>query len=173
MAEATKWADIVLRSFVDEVNEGVAYVVERGSMWKVCESPIERAFAQAFTMIHGFYRGAPLSSPAYSLSGEAPQMFFAPQFAAGPYRVDFLIGFNIGEHRHTSIVVECDGHDFHERSKQQAARDKKRDRYLSNEFARVIRFTGSEIYASPCKCANEAYDLADAVFWAWYSRGNP
>ena len=44
------------------------------------------------------------------------------------------------------IAVECDGHEFHEKTKQQAARDKARDR---------DRFTGSEIWKDPGACADE------------------
>lgn len=56
--------------------------------------------------------------------------------------------------------------------KKQAAADKSRDRALSSQFARVIRFTGSEIYADPCKCASEALQLADELFWAWFETKN-
>jgi very-short-patch-repair endonuclease len=51
--------------------------------------------------------------------------------------------------------VECDGHDFHERTKEQAQRDKSRDRYLQANGWRVLRFTGSEIHRTPEKCADE------------------
>lgn len=59
------------------------------------------------------------------------------------YRCDFLIthsGFKI-----PGIVVECDGHAFHERTREQAARDRKRDRDMQNAGYIVLRFTGSEI----------------------------
>ncbi|MBE7157819.1 MAG: DUF559 domain-containing protein [Rhodospirillales bacterium] len=51
------------------------------------------------------------------------------------------------------LVVECDGHEFHERTKEQAARDKQRDRFLFNAEYPVMRFTGSEIVAGPLRCA--------------------
>lgn len=54
-----------------------------------------------------------------------------------------------------SIAVECDGHDFHERTKEQAARDKKRDRFFQLEGINVLRFTGSEIWNDPYGCADE------------------
>ena len=41
------------------------------------------------------------------------------------------------------IVVECDGHDFHEKTKDQVARDKSRVRDLEIAGWRVLRFTGS------------------------------
>jgi hypothetical protein len=57
-------------------------------------------------------------------------------------------------------VIEIDGHDFHERTKEQAAADRKRDRVLSALGYTVIRFTGSEVYAAPSDCAREAVALA-------------
>ena len=50
------------------------------------------------------------------------------------------------------IGVECDGHDFHEKTKEQAARDKKRDRDLQALGYRVLRFSGSEIYRDVNAC---------------------
>lgn len=55
-----------------------------------------------------------------------------------------------------AIAVELDGHDFHERTKQQASRDKKRDRSLLSKGWSVIRFTGSDVIKSPTD-----------VFMAW------
>src|ERR1041384_1385190 len=44
--------------------------------------------------------------------------------AIGSYRVDILLaGF-------VHLAIECDGHDFHDRTKQQAAYDRARDREL-------------------------------------------
>lgn len=64
-----------------------------------------------------------------------------PQVEIGTYRADFVVS-TMGE----SFIVECDGHDFHEKTKEQAARDKKRDRYLQGRGYKVFRFTGSEIW---------------------------
>ena len=49
--------------------------------------------------------------------------------------------------------MECDGHDFHERTKAQAAHDKTRDRALQARGLKVLRYTGSEIWADPFGCA--------------------
>lgn len=79
------------------------------------------------------------------------------QVQIGGYRVDFLIGRGTK----CQLVIECDGHDFHERTKEQAASDRSRDRKLTTKGYTVIRFTGSEIYADPFRCAGEA-------LVAWY-----
>jgi hypothetical protein len=47
----------------------------------------------------------------------------------------------------TRLVAEVDGHDFHERTKEQAQRDKTRDRDLQAAGFTVFRFTGREVYS--------------------------
>lgn len=73
---------------------------------------------------------------------------------AGSFRLDFAI-----DPDGARIAVECDGHEWHERTKEQAARDKSRDRALVAAGWRVIRFTGSEIWADPRRCALEVSSL--------------
>lgn len=81
------------------------------------------------------------------------------QVPVGPYRVDFMmrpVGWGSG----WSLVLEVDGHDWHEKTKEQAAHDKKRDRFLVAEGHRVMRFTGSEVHRDPLQCAFEACKVA-------------
>jgi very-short-patch-repair endonuclease len=90
--------------------------------------------------------------------------FVYPQVCFDPYRVDFLLGHvdidvGKGDLRSESwIVVECDGHEFHDKTKEQAQRDKARDRFLVASGAKVMRFTGSEIWRDPTACAVEALE---------------
>ena len=101
-----------------------------------------------------------------------------PQMPMGDYRVDLAVTprvsayVNPGSHVdadeivHTfvylpTVIVECDGHDFHERTKEQAARDKKRDRYFQASGNPVLRFTGSEIYKDAWGCASQIIDFAE------------
>ncbi len=78
-----------------------------------------------------------------------------PQVRIGPYRVDFLVLFRDKSGDVRPLVVECDGRDFHDRTPDQAARDRKRDRYLALHSIVVLRFTGSELWADPHACAQE------------------
>lgn len=79
-----------------------------------------------------------------------------PQEKIGKYRVDFLIR---GDSVQT--VIECDGHDFHERTKEQAQKDKERDRTLQAAGFRVFRFTGSEIWKTDGKCVTDSLDVTN------------
>lgn len=121
----------------------------------LCGSPIERRFLSGLL----FCRDT-LGERAVFAGTEAPPrephtISAQPQVLLGPYRVDFLLRqFTADGVR--QLIVECDGHDFHERTKEQAARDRQRDRFFAQQGQRVIRFTGSEIYADAFACAEEA-----------------
>lgn len=70
------------------------------------------------------------------------------------YKVDILLqgdGWN--------LAVECDGHEFHDRTKQQAAYDRSRDRELILLGITTIRFTGSEIVHSVERCATQTMEI--------------
>ncbi len=73
-----------------------------------------------------------------------------PQLVVGPYRGDF--GIVNGS---TQLFVEVDGYHFHDVTRDQLERDRKRDRYLMRAGWRVIRFTGREVHRDPSGCAEE------------------
>lgn len=88
-----------------------------------------------------------------------------PQAQIGDYRVDFLIhaldARDLGADRvWRRLVLECDGHNFHERTKEQAAKDRSRDRWLTSKDYDVFRFTGSELWRDPMSCAEQVTDWA-------------
>ena len=82
------------------------------------------------------------------------------------WRVDFLVravGFDSkrgGAPYVRRLIVECDGHEFHERTKEQAARDRRRDRMAQEKGIAIFRFTGSQIWADPWECAGEVFNWA-------------
>lgn len=89
------------------------------------------------------------------------------EFEVGSYRVDFAF-LNRNGNDPLFVAVECDGHAFHERTKEQVARDKKRDRFFQQAGWRVLRFSGSEIYRDPFKCVDEVFSLLskiDGIGW--------
>ena len=86
------------------------------------------------------------------------------QVRVGNYRVDFLVSPHCDPGETPRLIaIECDGHDFHEKTKVQAASDKSRDRHLLLRHGiRTIRFTGSEIWKNAHACADEIFDLLNA-----------
>jgi hypothetical protein len=77
-----------------------------------------------------------------------------PQHEIGNLRVDFLI--MAGKYR---VAVEIDGHDFHEKTKEQVTRDKRRERRLVALGYQVMRFSGSEIFHDASGCADEVLSM--------------
>lgn len=140
-----------------------------------CDSPIEAMMLAAMIRVDGcsFFRPAyeyeftpwdmcDNPHPAkvikravpilYSLRGGTYTAVYQ-QALVGDYRTDFAITQE--DQARTQLVVEVDGHDFHEKTKEQAQRDKSRDRALSMLGFRVLRFTGSEVFADAESCVVE------------------
>lgn len=111
----------------------------------LCESPIEVAY---YDVIVGRY----LCDYQLRLQQEAV-------CGGGTYRVDFLFLHP----RLKTVCVEIDGHDYHERTKEQAQYDKQRDRRLALLGWRVLRFTGSEIFRDAEICAQETVQHLEAL----------
>lgn len=79
-------------------------------------------------------------------------------------RVDFVVSV-LGENGPEYLVVECDGHEYHERTPQQAARDHAHVWALQSSGTKVRRFTGTQIWRDPCGCADQVIQWAGmAVF---------
>lgn len=82
------------------------------------------------------------------------------QSPIGIYRADFIVEvINYKTAMVDNIAIECDGHDYHERTSSQAQHDKKRDRFFQDEGFKVYRFTGSEIWKSRGGCVLEALGI--------------
>ncbi|GJM43456.1 MAG: hypothetical protein DHS20C21_02980 [Gemmatimonadota bacterium] len=124
-----------------------------------CQSPIEELFALGLVSLAGeeevlkFEHGNEMGGPDYV------RTLVFQQFEILNYRADFFLQ-RVCDHEKSvrQIVVECDGHDFHDRTKEQARRDKKRDREMQ-VYCPVLRFTGSEIYADHLSCARQALEF--------------
>lgn len=115
---------------------------------KAEETPIERlmhiALAEMADRFGSDYLAHCVVEPQYPI-----------EIDGQPYRVDFLVTVLPEKGSRVRVVVECDGHDFHEKTKEQATRDKFRDRAIQSLGWKVLHFTGSEIWKSPRVCAEE------------------
>ena len=97
-----------------------------------------------------------------------------PQVQIGTFRVDFLLsqkGMGPDEILRP-IVVELDGHAFHDKDKKQRAYEKSRDRFLVKQGFRVLHFTGSEVVADPHRVAYEVLDML-GVFSGSFRKYDP
>lgn len=82
-----------------------------------------------------------------------------PQYKIGTYYADFVISFESPYVEENYVAIEIDGHEWHEKTKEQVARDKKRERYLLRKDFPVMRFSGSEVFHNLKECAIECYEI--------------
>ena len=127
-------------------------------------SPVEHAFATAMRVLIRIRYPELKYAPRFGLEstvcdaeatscGEWALIY--PQVKFGAYRVDFSCFYLVGSKSVKRVVIECDGHEFHERTKDQASRDKARERALVSAGCRIMRFTGSDVFSDPIRCADE------------------
>lgn len=133
-----------------------------------CGSPVEQQFLVAWIRLFGSLDD--YCDGEVSLSNEWPltgHLHLVAQKHIANYRVDFVVYALWRTQIAGKIVIEIDGHDFHERTKEQASRDKSRDRELVKQGYLVLRFTGSEIYRDPIKAVIEVQSIAGEVLRSW------
>jgi len=78
----------------------------------------------------------------------------------GTVHVDFVV--TTEKQGELKLAIELDGHDFHERSKEQVAKDKSRERSIVKAGYTIFRFSGSEIFRNVRRCVSEVEDLIKA-----------
>ena len=115
-----------------------------------CESPVEEILLAAAAWSVGVAGWQiPLICPATMPVPTYYDVVIVPQHPIGCYRVDFAIYA-----RQMRLVVEVDGHEWHEKTKEQASKDKRRDRDLQQEGWAVFHFTGSDVWRDPFGCCD-------------------
>lgn len=180
----SRWLDVWVRSWAEHQAFRLMHTM---NLWiSRCESQIEKMFLIALThaaqtnslpVDEIFVIFAASDRDAAERHPSDWKLLIEPQARIGEYRVDFQIDYwcsvfgkaddenKIRPFRPRlktnkfRLFIECDGHDFHERTKEQAARDRKRDRDLQQLGFNVLRFTGSEIWKDPMAPALEVLDF--------------
>lgn len=124
-----------------------------------CESPIEQLLSIHLNNYQNNYKNFRFVAKGFDIIGIELQKE-VKVYDDEAYRVDFFIPVWIKEiEKGITFIVECDGHEFHEKTKEQAQKDKERDRTLLLRGYIPIRFTGSEIYDHPSNCAEDVFDI--------------
>ena len=133
------------------------------------ESPLEAAFL-AWWRVCGYH-----SCGDYDLRAQREIM------AGGhPYRLDFTVepityGF-LACLANTpdcpKIGIELDGHEFHEKTKEQVTYRNRRDRDLQSDGWTVLHVSGSEFNANPEAVTREIRERASTLLYAAYHKRN-
>ncbi len=138
---------------IEEFNERLT------KMLGLCESTIEKHMLAGLMVVFDLLQSRKthfMKEPFsfQSLGDSGPGVFICCQGRVKQYRADFLLRVVApGVDRY--MVIECDGHDYHERTKEQAKRDRSRDRFMAALGIVVLRFTGQELIQDPEPCAWE------------------
>lgn len=137
-----------------------------------CESPIEVLLLHALVVEcgrggvrveDGFTNHSWFSlCPSRTVIRVQPDLFKGG--SALRFRPDLMV---IRKHRSrvsSAVYVECDGHEWHDRTPEQALRDKSRDRSIyADTGVAVVRFTGREITRNAIECAREVHAILDRL----------
>lgn len=180
MARKEKTIDGLMQEWAEDIAARAheAFTYQCGRIRGRCQSPIEEILGMSI-----FYQmrdwiddadadmgGAHWMMSEYTWPDESATpfdgVFCFQQARIGNYRPDFL--FVIQDRTRSvrkALVVECDGHAFHERTKQQAAHDRSRDRWMTSNDVTVLRFTGSEIWRDPVGAGEEVCELISNLFY--------
>jgi very-short-patch-repair endonuclease len=153
----------------DQLAKRVAVAAEHRwvdvAQWFVerCESEIEKVFGMALvgvlmsSQLERKYDQVAVFNDVFSWPDCLPEdgVFAYTQATVGPYRADFLVIVRREDRPPVFIVIECDGRAFHDATAKQADRDRARDRWMVARGIVVLRFSGSEVWRDPIKCADE------------------
>lgn len=123
-----------------------------------CESPIEQLM---FLALEDLFKHFDLFCDGFIFNLEVQKEI---AFGSAKYRADIYL--SIGDERRRmnhNFIIECDGHEFHEKTKKQVRKDRRRERHLMQLGYRVIRFSGSEIFENPDESALEVWKIIKAV----------
>jgi len=129
-----------------------------------CDSPLERQLAFAFSRAWGFQWRRPSDHPCELGGWERLSLVLLAQPAWSYYTPDFAIvrpGWRA--QGPLPMVIEVDGRDFHERTREQAEHDRARDRFMTGRGAVVLRFTGSEVWRDAGRCVEEVMVCASKL----------
>ena len=134
--------------------EDLMFIYICGLDYSKCKSPIEMLFNFAFDLVKFSegYMGYDLF-PQHEIRCKT-KTYYA-DFAFFANEIDGMMEIKNPDFK---LVIECDGHEFHEKTKEQVTRDNEREYDLKMEGFDVLRFSGSQIYKKPFLCAAQALE---------------
>lgn len=168
-------SDFYQRHLVSAADHRAAYIREmfvdnQVNNLSVCESPLEGAFI-AWWMSLSLH---PETDGKFAIYGQRKV-----DIRGNTYRLDFVVapdpdGFTFKEIAGTifepKVCIELDGHDFHEKTKEQVEYRNLRDRDLQFDNWRVFHVSGSEFNRDPEACVSHLMNDIASLFWDAYHR---
>lgn len=131
------------------------------------DSPLEAAFLAWWKTVSHNHESVSIYSQ-YPV--EAAGQNYRLDFALKPSEYSTFLAELAKHPQCPHIAVELDGHDFHEKTKEQATYRNRRDRDLQAAGWVVLHVSGSEFNANPERVVKEIYEQASNLFYAAYHR---
>lgn len=118
---------------------------------QLCQSPIEKTLYCAILFLRDLGQYKRFShlycvEPQYKIRTEKQNRI-----------MDFAIIDADTDDQDIVVFIECDGFDYHAKTKEQFTYTQQKDRELKTMGYNVLHFTGTEIYTNPLKCADEVW----------------
>ena len=122
------------------------------------KSPIEQIFITAFEIYckYNNKENIYLFSQSEVICNEK-RYYIDFEFKADDYLSQLLLGDKI-KNLNFKLAIECDGYAFHQKTKEQVQKDNEREYDLKMAGYEVLRFSGTQIYNNPLKCAEDTYN---------------
>lgn len=109
------------------------------------ESPIEAVFWVWWQALDAVYWLRVESRMPFEL---------VPQHEVVADGVHYRLDFAVPKHK---IAIEMDGHNFHERTREQVTQRNERDRRLQSDGWQVLHYSGTELLQSPAQVVRDVY----------------
>ena len=121
-------------------------------------TPIEKIFITAFEMYTNFENKKQIYLfPQEEVQIDNKKYYADFMFKADDYLTKLILGKEIRNYNY-KLIIECDGYEFHQKTKQQVQKDNEREYDLKMAGYEILRFSGSQIYNEPLKCAKDTYN---------------
>lgn len=124
----------------------------------IIKSPIEQIFSTAFELYCKLENKDEIYLfPQHEIKCNEKKYIADFAFEADDYLSQLILRDKI-KNCDFKLVIECDGYEFHQKTKEQVQRDNEREFDLKMAGYEVLRFSGTQIYKNPLKCAEDTYN---------------
>lgn len=147
----------------DNDTSAVSFALSGAFNVKGCMSPIETIFSFAMRILAYTIPDDPF---VYGLHMDRQVVIRIGENHRGKaktYIADFVLKHENATYDSQKLVIECDGHEFHESTKEQVAYDNERDLFIKSSGYDIIHFSGTQIYRKPIGCARKAYEYFKTI----------
>ena len=153
------WFQYCEKCFMNDRADALLFVATHGFDYSFCKSPIEIIYCLAYDLILDYENKALWLEPQYEIVSRDESKHFYVDFAFIANNIDDLTNIKNLDYK---LVIECDGHEFHEKTKDQVAYDNEREYELKMLGYDVLRFSGSQIYDKPFRCAAQVISYIES-----------